>query len=359
MYQSIKALSANRLKTLLIYLSLTFSISAIFLITSISNGVISMYSSILKSDGDIIVTQAKISDTFFSNVDIGLMRKINGIDNVKKVSAIIVGATPIEHLPIVAVYGVSENRFANYHIISGEYPKNNEVLIGKSLLESMKNKEFITIANKKFKVSGTFESDIGFENGGIVLNIEDAGAIFNKSASMLMINTAIEADINKIIADVKLLSDDIDVKSTTSFVENYNQFKIIKISANVISAIAFCMGLLGVISIMSLTVHQRQSEFGIKRALGIPMRKIVLQIIQESAVLGLFSFISAFFVSNIVLYFIKNSTLLQGYVNGELTLTLTLYIFITTMLMVTAGAVIPALNASKTDPVILIQGSKI
>ncbi len=65
MYQSIKALSANRLKTLLIYLSLTFSISAIFLITSISNGVISMYSSILKSDGDIIVTQAKISDTFF------------------------------------------------------------------------------------------------------------------------------------------------------------------------------------------------------------------------------------------------------------------------------------------------------
>lgn len=46
----------------------------------------------------------------------------------------------------------------------GEYPKNNEVLIGKSLLESMKNKEFITIANKKFKVSGTFEGDIGFEN---------------------------------------------------------------------------------------------------------------------------------------------------------------------------------------------------
>jgi ABC-type antimicrobial peptide transport system permease subunit len=254
---------------------------------------------------------------------------------------------------------VSENRFENYHLIKGEYPKNNEVLIGKSLLESMKNKELITIANKKFKVAGTFESDIGFENGGIVLNIEDAGAIFNKSASMLMINTAIEADINKVIDEVKLLSDDIEVKSTTSFVENYNQFKIIKISANVISAIAFCMGLLGVISIMSLTVHQRQSEFGIKRALGIPMRKIVLQIIQESAVLGLFSFISAFFVSNIVLYFIKNSTLLQGYVNGELTLTLTLYIFITTMLMVTAGAVIPALNASKTDPVILIQGSKI
>ena len=59
-----KALFANKLKTFLIVLSLIFSIVSIFLISSISNGVISMYSTLLKSDGDIIVTQAKISDTF-------------------------------------------------------------------------------------------------------------------------------------------------------------------------------------------------------------------------------------------------------------------------------------------------------
>ena len=49
-----KALLANKLKTLLIYLSLIFSIVSIFLISSISNGIITMYSSMLKSDGDII-----------------------------------------------------------------------------------------------------------------------------------------------------------------------------------------------------------------------------------------------------------------------------------------------------------------
>lgn len=57
---SIKALKANKLKTLLIYLSLIFSITSIFLISSISNGVISMYSNMLKSDGDIIVTQGDL-----------------------------------------------------------------------------------------------------------------------------------------------------------------------------------------------------------------------------------------------------------------------------------------------------------
>ena len=56
--------------------------------------------------GDIIITQAKISDTFFSNVNINLIeKKINQIKDVKESSALIVGASPVEKLPIVAIYG--------------------------------------------------------------------------------------------------------------------------------------------------------------------------------------------------------------------------------------------------------------
>jgi ABC-type antimicrobial peptide transport system permease subunit len=119
------------------------------------------------------------------------------------------------------------------------------------------------------------------------------------------------------------------------------------------------MGLLGIVSIMSITVHQRKSEFGIKRALGIPMRKIVGQIMVESFILGFFSFLSAFFIAHIVLFCIKNSTSLQGYVNGEISSSLAFYIFLTSMSMALVGSIIPALNASKTDPIILIQGNKL
>ncbi|GAB1466445.1 hypothetical protein MASR2M54_19450 [Aliarcobacter cryaerophilus] len=38
---------------------------------------------------------------------------------------------------------------------------------------------------------------------------------------------------------------------------------------------------------------------------------------------------------------------------------LTLYIFVTSILMAIIGSIIPALNAAKTDPVLLIQGNKI
>ncbi|MDD2886994.1 MAG: FtsX-like permease family protein [Aliarcobacter sp.] len=354
-----KALMANKLKTILIYLSLIFSIVSIFLISSISNGIITMYSSMLKSDGDIIITQAKISDTFFSNVNINLIEKINQIKDVKEASALIVGASPVEKLPIVAIYGASDNRFKNYKLIEGKYPLKGDVIVGKSIFEQLINKNEIQIANKNFKISGVFKSEIGFENGGVVLTINDAGEIFNKSASMIMVNTTLNSNVDEIIKNIKALDEQIEAKSTQNFVDNYNQFKIIKTSSNVISFIAFSMGLLGIVSLMSITINQRRAEFGIKRALGISTSKIVYSIMIESFILGVFSFISAFIFSNIVLYFIKNASTLQGYVNGEISNELAFYIFVTSIFMAIFGSIIPALNAAKTDPVELIQGNKI
>jgi ABC-type antimicrobial peptide transport system permease subunit len=356
---ALKALFANKLKTILIYLSLIFSIISIFLISSISNGIITMYSSMLKSDGDIIITQANISDTFFSNVNIDLIEKINKIPDILESSALIVGASPVEKLPIVAIYGASSNRFKNYKLEIGNYPKQNEVIVGKSIYEQLTNKDEIQIANKSFKISGVFKSEIGFENGGVVLTITDAGEIFNKSASMIMVNTTLNSNIENIIKDIKLIDTQIDAKSTQNFVDNYNQFKIIKTSSNVISLIAFCMGLLGIVSLMSITINQRKSEFGIKRALGIKTSKIVFSIMLESFILGVFSFISAFIISNLILFFIKNASSLQGYVNGEISNELALYIFIASISMAIIGSIIPALNASKTDPIELIQGNRI
>jgi len=356
---SLKALKANKLKTMLIFISLIFSITSIFLISSISNGIISMYSNILKSDGDIIITQAKISDTFFSNVDSSLIKNIEKFKGVKKVSALIVGASPVEKLPIVAVYGVSQNRFKNYKLKQGSYPKKGEVLIGNSIYKTLKNKKKIQIADKNFLVSGVYKSDIGFEDGGVVLNLSDASLIFNKSASILLVNSSINANIKRLINEIESLSKDIEAKSSQNFVDNYNQFKIIKTSSNLIGFISFCMGLLGIVSIMSITVNQRKTEFGIKRAIGISTKKIVGQIVCESSILGILSFITSLFISFLTLYFIKNSSLFHGYVNGEINFTLAFYLFICSLSMAILGSIIPAINASKIDPIILMQGDKI
>ncbi|HEX5709981.1 MAG TPA: ABC transporter permease, partial [Sulfuricurvum sp.] len=123
MITPLKALRKNRFKTALIFISMSVSIAAIFLISAISGGVVSMYSAMLKTDGDIIVTQKGIADTFFSDINRSLVPNIETISGVREVTALILGAAPVEPLPIVGIYGVSSNRFKSYSLIQGSYPK--------------------------------------------------------------------------------------------------------------------------------------------------------------------------------------------------------------------------------------------
>lgn len=351
---SLKALSKNPFKSLLIFSSITIAVMAIFLITSVSQGVIGMYSKMINTDGDIIITQKGISDTFFSNVDITLLDKINNIDGVKSSYAMIVGASPIGHIPIAGIYGTTQNHFSHYKLSKGEYPKIGQVMLGEGL-----SKQFATVSvqigNERFRISGTYSSDIGFEEGGVVMNIEDAGKLFGRSASFLLVSCDSPNKIETIVNAIAALSEDIEVKTTKSFIKEYNQFKIIENSSLVISSLAFAMGLMGIASVMSMIVNSRKEEFGIMRALGKSRLFIIKNLFFETLIMSLSAYIFALALSLAILAMLPHIEMLQGYVNGSLSLSTALYVLLSTLIMALFGSLVPAWIASKTDPVLLIN----
>ena len=52
------------------------------------------------------------------------------MEGVREAGALILGAAPVEPLPIVGIYGVSDNRFKSYTLTQGTYPKHDEVMLG-------------------------------------------------------------------------------------------------------------------------------------------------------------------------------------------------------------------------------------
>lgn len=351
---ALKALRKNPLKSTLIFSSITIAVMAIFLISSISQGVIEMYSKMIKTDGDIIVTQKGISDTFFSNIDLGLRENINALPEVKSSYAMIVGASPIGHIPIAGIYGTTKEHFSNYHLISGSYPKEKEVILGQNLAKMVGNKS-VLISSKEFRVSGVFSSDIGFEEGGVVMNIDDAGELFNRSASFFLVSCknadTIDATVNKIAA----LSPEIEVKTTKNFIKEYNQFKIIQNSSLVISALAFAMGLMGIASVMSMIVNSRKEEFGIMRSLGLSRYFIIKNIFAESVIVSVLAYAAALGLSYAILSYLPHIEMLQGYVSGSISLSMAFWVFVSTLAMALLGSLVPAFIASKTDPILLIN----
>lgn len=351
---ALKALSKNPFKSLLIFSSITIAVMAIFLISSVSQGVIGMYSQMIKTDGDIIITQKGISDTFFSNVDISLLEKIDKLEHVTSSYAMIVGASPIGHIPIAGIYGTTANHFSHYKLSSGEYPKATEVILGANLAKQFTAKN-INIGNRQFEISGVYSSEIGFEEGGVVMNIEDAGALFNRSASFILVSSNTPNEIDNIVKKISNLDSEIEVKTTQNFVKEYNQFKIIENSSFVISTLAFAMGLMGIASVMSMIVNSRKEEFGIMRALGKSRFFIIKNLFFETLVMSVSAYLFALILSLGILAMLPHIEMLQGYVNGTLSLSTALYVLASTLFMALLGSLIPAWIASKTDPILLIN----
>lgn len=351
---ALKALSKNRFKTALIFSSMTIAIMAIFLISSVSQGIIGMYSKMIKTDGDIIITQKGISDTLFSNVKLSLIQDILKIKNVQSSYAMIVGASPVAHIPIAGVYGTTKNHLAHYELLSGKYPELGEVMLGENIASQIKT-TIVKIGNIKFHISGVYKSDIGFEAGGVIMNMQDAGKLFSRSASYILVQSISPNLTDDLVQEISLLDENIEVKTTKSFVEEYNQFKIIENSSLVISSLAFMMGLMGIASVMSMIVNSRKEEFGIMRALGKSRAFIMKNLFFETLIMAISAYSFALILSLGVLSLLPHIEMLQGYVNGSLSLSTAFYVFASTIVMALLGSLLPAWIASKTDPVLLIN----
>lgn len=315
-----------------------------------------MYSDMLRTDGDLIITQKGVADTFFSDVNRTLQPKIKRIEGVKDAAAVIVGAGAIGVVPIAGIYGVSANRFSLYTLRSGEYPKKDaEVMLGAKIDAILKHPKEIKLFNKPLHVSGVYESKIGFENGGVVIPISQAGALFHKSASFLLVTLHNLEDADKVMSHIARLSQEITVKSTSDFIDHYNQFKIIKISGAVIASISFFMGFLAIVSIMSIVINERRYEFGIKRALGLSKLRIIYEVVLEVMVLTLLAFVIAYVFSLFLLDFLQHIDKFQGYLSGHIDLSLAVMVLLGSVCMSVIGALIPAFIAARIDPIVLIH----
>jgi len=351
-----KSFLRYKYKSILILISATSAIASIFLITALGNGIIGMYADMLKTEGDIIVMQRGVADTFFSDVNVSLIEEIEPIAGVSSAQGVIVGAGAIDIVPIAGIYGITQNRMPNYTLSKGSYPKEGEVILGDSIASILSHPSSIELLGKPFHVSGIYQSDIGFENGGVVIPILDAQKLFHKSASFLLVSLSdMQKENEEIIASIKALSDNIEVKSTNEFIDNYNQFKIIRISSGVIASISFFMGFLAIVSLMSMMINDRRYEFGIKRAVGISQTKIIFHIVIEVMAITLFAFMMAYGISLFLLEQLQHVEKFQGYLSGEIDQTLFIQLLIGSMSMAVIGALIPAMIAARVDPIILIN----
>lgn len=210
----------------------------------------------------------------------------------------------------------------------------------------------VTMFDTEFEVVGILEkSDITDIDGGLIVPIEDLQNLMDvDSYQFLFIVPEDIRDTEKIAEGIKDASDKLDAITATDIARQasqmINQIRFFTIG---IGAIAAFVGGLGVMNTMIMAVVERRREIGVLKAIGATNRTVLVQFLQESAIIsliggfiGVLLGLGAAVVINMYSGFVISAVVTAELAAGGLVFALALGLL---------GGFYPAWKASQLDPV--------
>jgi putative ABC transport system permease protein len=184
------------------------------------------------------------------------------------------------------------------YLVEGRLPRElDEVIVGSFLAANLgvqvgdRMPLFGTpiLGISEYRVTGIYNSDINWENGGLVVNARilqerlDAG----NSYILVFVYTS-RADAERVQARIEeILPDLVAVPAGQVTKEFSQQLEILDDFVLLVTIIALVVGVLGVLNTMMMSVSERTREIGMLRAVGWTRRRVLGVILAEGVLLSL------------------------------------------------------------------------
>ena len=271
------------------------------------------------------------------------------------------------------IYNIAER------IYDGEAPDDDlEAIIGEDLNDELELEEgdkltifgFITIGNNTLPVNRTFEI-VGFFDLGsgsinsrwVITTLDSVQDMYNTNDTVTAIEMQVEEELlyeaDEIADDIdkELDLEDEDLKVTNWIDENQNLLNGLQsqsLSSYFIQSFVLISVVIGIGSVLAITVVQKQRQLGILKAMGINNRTSSLIFIFQGLILGILGAIGGISLGILFLY---------GFTQASASNFIVISydpIFISVSAMIIIGSSVlaalgPAIKSSKLDPIEVIR----
>ncbi len=317
---------------------------------------------IIQSRGSVSPVGSRIAD------DTGL--EVGILSGVEAVSPVVVGPLKTPEIPALLLYGVSS--MAPYKsladwlgtgLVEGRLPRpgKKEILLGQVASRQLSKgvgAQILLGERESYTVTGVCWFGIGVLDGGAFLDIIDAQIFLKREgyANLLLVRAENRTEIAGLARRLNHNFPDLRAFPSGSFLKQVHALTMIDGFVAAVSLVALGLSSLIVLNTMLMALSERTREIGILMAVGWSKRKVLLLLLEESALIGLAGGIIGCLLAFPALLALKQMPILKmGWIPSFPPLDLIVTALGLSLGICLASALYPAVFATRLQPACAIR----
>ncbi len=313
---------------------------------------------------DLIVVRAGGVQRLGSVLDEKLTDRVRQLPGVSRVSPALAEVVSFEKLDIfgVLVRGLPLGSFIldDVKVVAGRRLQPGDkraVMLGTVIAKNLDTgvgKELEVVPGKPCEVVGIFESHNLFEDGSMIMPLEELQELMDRkgevTALMVITEEKSKAALDALREQITSLAPQIEVLLTREYIETAIEVRLARAVAWLTSTIALMVGTIGMINTMLTAVFERTRELAILRAIGWRKGRVMKLILWESIVLALAGAVTGTALAIVITQVLSRLPAAGRLVSGEISSGVILQGFLIATLVGLIGGLFPAFRAARLVP---------
>jgi ABC-type lipoprotein release transport system permease subunit len=345
-------------RTLLTLAGIGIAITAMVSLRALADGLVAEVTDMVGGgSGDLVGMQADASIDL-STIDEGVVRRIANLPGVAYAEGMLTGYATVGNLPFFFVFGRHPRGrgLQEFHVVEGEpLTANRQIIIGRVAAENLGKRvgQSLRLFNTSFRIVGIYETGVPFEDGGGVISLRNAQALFGQphKVSFLGIWSEDPEQAESLKREIEVRFPEVAISRSSDFAEDVGDLQMTRASTWAIALLALLVGGAGMTNTMVMSVFERTREIGVLRAVGWRRGRVVWMILRESLALGVLGGAAGLVVGVVMGMLLNMTPAMAGFVQARFSLGLFSQALVTAFVLGIAGGVYPAWWASNLRPV--------
>jgi putative ABC transport system permease protein len=372
----IRNLTQRRIRTLLTVLGLSVSVGAMVALLGVSERfAAAIADSFTRRGVDLVVLEAGKPDQASSELEESVGDRIRAIPGVLVVSESLLELLDIRKgdssISVLVQGWRPENQaFHDLQMLQGrklESTDRHVCLLGVTLAQNLNKSvgDKVIVADQEFEVIGVFQSFTVFENGGLIILLEEMQREIRRRPKVVTGFSVVvdpnsdpqghAAAVQRVREQIEQMTDSrgrqmLSALPTQDYVKNSLHVKLPLAMAWMTSMIALLIGTIGMLNTMITSVLERVKEIGILRAIGWPRRRIVAMILGESVTLSITAALVGTVAAVCLVWVLAQAPTVNGFIDGTIALGSIVKGLLITVCIGLLGGAYPAYRASLLQP---------